>query len=75
MFVASKYLRCESLYQLMAMCIACWFKLRSSDDVYQQKIGGEQPQQKTKVRFASNKEVQEAFPYLIDDTQRRRCEL
>ena len=29
-FINSKYLKCESMYQLCALSIACWFKVNTS---------------------------------------------
>ena len=37
--VCSKYLRCETIYQLMAACIASWFRRRSTSEVFEEKMG------------------------------------
>lgn len=68
LFVYSKYLRCEALYQLAALSIACWFKSRPNIDEYlEPKVNTQQTQ--------FGKILLEKFPYLLDESQRKNFEL
>ena len=72
LFCNSKYLKCEPLYQLCALAIACWFKLNNQFEEVIEKFA-----KKTSMNqgFKTDSEMQKDFPYIYDEQQRKQCEL
>ena len=67
LFGCCKYLRCEALYQLTALSIACWFKSNPNIEDFLEPKHNNNPN--------LFKILHEKFPYIVDDTVKKNFEL